>query len=554
MKVKDLPYKRYTIEEGRDTFQKFKTEASEAENADDMMKARETAVKFMNDYSTASALAYSRYTLNTADEFYKGEMDYYDENGPLFSALLTEYSSIILDSPFRKGLEEKLGKQVIRKLDYSRKSFDERITEEYQKENQLVTKYSQLMAAMEFEFDGRKMPLSVLRGYLQSEDRETRRKASYSIGKGLSSHADELDKIYDDMVKVRNKMALKMGCKNFTELGMYRMGRTDYSKEDLANFRKNTVKDIVPAVEKIKAGVKKDLGIDRIMFYDDQIYLNSSSPKPVGTTADIFKNAEKMYDDMDPEIGEFMREMLKNEAFDVEARKNKWGGGYTIGFPNYKQPFILANFNGTTDDIDVITHEFGHALEYHWAYDLNLPEIDEGGMETAECHSMSMEFLAEKYMNLFFGDEAPKYCKKHLLESFCFIPYGVIVDEFQTNVYDNPDMTPSERKEMYLNLEKKYRPYLSYEGIPYLEEGTRWQYQMHIFESPFYYIDYCLAQTVALDFAMLSKKDYKEALKRYKAFLKKAGTAAFPDLVKQAGFIPPFEDGALADIAGKVKY
>lgn len=552
MKVSELPYKRYTIEEGRTEFALFEEKAKNAKSAKDLIEARKHILKMMNDYATAASLANCRFTLNTADEFYKGEMDYYDNNSPFFSDLFTQYSDTILSSPYRKDAEKLINPIIFKKAECQKKSFDPIITEESQEENALVTEYSQFMSAMEFSFDGKKMPLSVLRGYLEDTDRETRRKAAVAIGEGLKQNSEKLDEIYDKLVKVRTKQAEKMGYKNFVELGYYRMGRTDYTREMVEAFRNNVKKYIVPCVCELKKQVAKELNIDEIMFYDNDIYFAGETPKPVGTTQEIFDNAQAMYNDMSKDIGEFFRSMTENEAFDVESRENKWGGGYCTSFPNFKQPFILANFNGTTRDIDVITHEFGHALAAKNVFKYGDEELDVGGMETAECHSMSMEFLCWKYMDKFFGNNADKYRKKHLLSALSFIPYGVIVDEFQHIVYEHPEYTPEERKQAYLKLEEEYRPYMSFKGIPYLEDGTRWQYQMHIYESPFYYIDYCLAQTVALCFLIQSRNDYPKALKNYIEFNKKGGTKTFPDLLKEAGIPSPFEDGALESLCREV--
>jgi M3 family oligoendopeptidase len=255
-----------------------------------------------------------------------------------------------------------------------------------------------------------------------------------------------------------------------------------------------------------------------------------------------------MYHDMKPEIGDFMQRMLDAEAFDVEARDGKFGGGYCTTFAKYKQPFILANFNGTSGDIDVITHEFGHALAADYMFKFAEPDYPTG-METHECHSMSMEFLCHPYMKDFFGGFNDKYRYKHIVDALSFIPYGVIVDEFQHIIYENPDLTPDERKAEYLKLENKYRPYLSFEGIPYLEKGTRWQYQMHIFESPFYYIDYCIAQCVALGFLCLSLENYADALEKYCSFLKSTGGISLSELIKNAGLKSPFEENALGETA-----
>ena len=431
-------------------------------------------------------------------------------------------------------------------------SFSPAVVEDCKKENALTTAYSKLMSEMKFEYQGKELPLSVVRGDLSHSDRAVRRAAAEAIGKGLAPHAAELDRIYDELVKVRTEIARKLGYRNFVELGYYRMCRMDYNAEMVARFRENVCRDLVPVVSRLKSELGKKLGFDRFMFYDNETYTDGEAPRPVLDTAGIFEAAQAMYDEMDPVAGAFMRQMREAEAFDVEARDGKWGGGYCTGFADFKQPFILANFNGSSGDIDVITHEFGHALAAHFVYTEGEEELDAGGMETAECHSMSMEFFADKYMERFFGPQANAYRLKHILDALSFIPYGVTVDEFQHIVYEHPEYTPEDRKRVWRELEEKYRPYLTYEGVPYLEEGTRWQYQMHIYESPFYYIDYCLAQTVAFGFLIKADRDYDKAFADYIAFVRQGGQKAFPALVAEAGIASPFEDGALTGVAREV--
>ena len=438
---------------------------------------------------------------------------------------------MLLTTPFRKELELHINKRILQKAELSKKSFSPAVIEDCQKENALVTEYSKLMAGMTFLWQGKEIPLSALRGELENGDRDVRRECAIAIGKGLKKHEKELDDLYDRLVKIRTIIAHKLGYKSFTELGYYRMGRLDYDATMVKAFRDNVQKDLVPVVKELKERIARELDIDRITFYDDAIYSGGPVPKPLLDAKGIFQAAEEMYDDMNPEIGAFMHRMLEAEAFDVEAREGKWGGGYCTTFPKYKQPFILANFNGSCGDVDVITHEFGHALAANFVFYGGDMDLDVGGMETAECHSMSMELLSWKYTEKFFGESANAYRKKHLLSSLSFIPYGVIVDEFQHEIYDHPGYTPEERKAVYRRLEEKYRPYMEFKDIPYIEEGTRWQYQMHIYETPFYYIDYCLAQTVALWFLVKSRENYQKALDDYLTFLKTGGQKSFEALL-----------------------
>ncbi len=548
MKVCEMPYQRITVEEFKEQAEKIIAKIKAAESAEELKAARDEYNKISEDVETAASLANCRFTLNTRDEFYNAEMDYYDNAMPLFSEIENEYRKAMLESPHRAEAEKLINPRVFKGFEMALKTFSPEVIEDLQAENALVTKYSKFMGELAFEFEGEKMPLSVLRGKLEDDSREIRKKAAEAIGKTMEANAETFDEIFDGLVKIRTKIARKLGYKNFVELGYYRMGRVDYNEKMVAAFRKSVETDIVPAVAELKERIRNRLGLDKIMYYDDAISVTGEMPRPVIDTPAIFENALKMYNDMKPEIGDFMQRMLDAEAFDVEARDGKFGGGYCTTFAKYKQPFILANFNGTSGDIDVITHEFGHALAADYMFRFAEPDYPTG-METHECHSMSMEFLCHKWMADFFGDYAEKYKYKHTVDALSFIPYGVIVDEFQHIVYEKPDITPEERKAEYRKLEAKYRPYLSFEGIPYLEQGTRWQYQMHIYESPFYYIDYCLAQCVALGFLCLSREDFDGALAKYVDFLKATGGISLPELIENAGLTSPFEAGALKKTA-----
>lgn len=553
VKVKDLPYKRCTLEQVTEAFNAFMDAVKNATCADDVIKARnEILLPAFDTFSTMESLSNSRFTLNTRDEFYNAEVEYYNEITPIVSGYSTKYSDYMLNSPFRKELQQKLGDVLYRTFEVSKKAYDDVIEKEVQQENAISMEYQKLMSQMACKWNGEDKPLSFVRGFLEDEDRSVREKAAFSIGEALKANSEALDDIYDRLVKVRDKMAKKMGYKNFTELGYYRMGRIDYDRDMVEKFRANVKKSIVPVVAKLKADVAKKLGIDKVMFYDDTVYSKGEVPKRTMSVDDFFKAASSMYNEMDGDLGKFFDTMVRREAFDVEARDGKWGGGYCTNFRTFKQIFILANFNGASGDIDVITHEFGHAIAMNYALERENDELGIGGNETAECHSMSMEFLAWPWMDKFFGGLADAYRRKHLCDSLTFIPYGCMVDEFQHIVYDNPEMTPAERKAAWRDLEKQYRPYMCFDGIPYLEEGTRWQYQMHIYESPFYYIDYCLAQTVALGFLALSKENYSLALEKYKQLCKAGGSKFFSQLIKDTTVAYPFGDGTLDKLADKV--
>lgn len=556
MKVSELAYQRLSLEEFAAEIQEIIAQVKGAASAQEVMAARNRCNDLYIRLETAQALSYMRYSINTADEFYLAEKDYYDEMGPQAQNYLLEYTRAMLETPFRKELEEsgQIIPLVFRSFEVELKSMSPEIIEDMIEENKLVSQYSQMMAAMEFEFRGEKLPRPMLMKFAKSPDRATRKEAYEVLGNTLKAHSQELDGIFHQLVQVRDRMAKKMGYQNFVELGYYRMGRLCYGPEEVKKFRDNIRRDIVPVVSRLRTEVGKRLGVDKLMIYDYDLIFPQGDPDPKGGKEEIFAAAKAMYHDMSKETGEFFDFMLETDAFDVESRKNKWGGGYCTSFMAYHQPFILANFNGTSGDVDVVTHEAGHAFaDYTTAHNKYVVELNVGGMETAETHSMSMEFFAWPYMEHFFGEDAERYKFMHLLDALSFLPYGTIVDDFQRQVYENPQWTPEERKAAWRKLEAEFRPHITFDGVPYLEEGTRWQYQMHIYETPFYYIDYCLAQTAALQFLLESRKDYKDAFERYVRLLSQGGEKVFTDLLREAGLKSPFEEGALKEVAQEIE-
>ena len=382
MKVSELPYKRVTIEEIKAVMDDVLARTRNAKSVDEILAAREDYLKLLCDYRTAESLSYMRYSINTVDEFYVAEKDYYDEIGPEAENYMVQYASTLLDSPFRAELEERLSPVLFKHLEVSRKSMSPEIIDDLVEENKLVSEYSKLMASLEFEFRGESLPRAMLMKYAKSDDRETRREAYEVLGKVLKEHSAELDDIYDRMVHVRDRMAKKMGYKNYVELGYHRMGRIDYDQDKVKTFRENVLNDIVPVVSRLRTENAKRLGIDDYKLYDNDVIIPGGDPVPAGGKAEIFAAAREMYHAMGEETGKFIDMMIDNDAFDVDSRKNKWGGGYCTEFPKYKQPFILANFNGTAGDVDVMTHEAGHALNAYLIADNRFAlEIGCGGMD-----------------------------------------------------------------------------------------------------------------------------------------------------------------------------
>lgn len=553
MKFHDMPYQRVEYDSYRAAFEKALDVFLKAGSADAQLEAAKDVFKLRDTLTTMSSLCFIRHTVNTTDAFYAAENDYYDQTNPKFEELNNRFYKALHDSPYRPALEKALGALLFQNIAISLNSFDEKIIGDMAEENRLCSEYQKLIASAQIAFDGRTLNLSQLGAYFESPDRAVRKAATARRSEFFLSHADELDKIYDQLVHVRDKQAKALGFPNHTPLGYLRMTRNSYTREQVEAFRKLVQTEIVPIAAELRRKQKERLGLSTLYFYDEALQFSDGNPKPQGTPAEIFENGRKMYRELSPETGEFFDFLLQNELFDALGRKGKAAGGYCTDLPDYKSPFIFANFNGTSEDISTLTHEAGHAFQSYLSKDNFPPEYRSPTYEACEIHSMSMEFFTWPWMELFFGKSADRYRYMHLGGALLFLPYGCAVDEFQHIMYDHPDMTPAERKTAWLELEKVYLPGTRYDGDGFFGKGGRWQRQSHIYERPFYYIDYCLAQTCALEFWALMQKDRKAAWQKYLALCKLGGKDTFTGLLGQVGLETPFDPACLRAVANAAK-
>lgn len=553
MKFSEMPYSRPDMEALAAATTQTLEAMKAAPNAAGQIAAYDAYEKKMQTAGTMQQIAYIRHTINTKDEFYNAENDYMDEIGPKLQELTHRVNTALLESPYRAELERHYGALMFKNLEIAARSFSPAIVELMQEENKFVSEYQNLYASATVEFDGKTMPLPLLGPYKQDPDRAVRKAAYEADAKFFDSHREELDTLYDKLVKVRDAQAKKMGLPNYIPLGYDRMGRNCYTAKDVAAFRDQIAEDMVPIVAKVKEAQRRRIGVEKLAFYDEPISFADGNAVPEGTPDEILAAGKKMYQELSPETAEFIDFMFENELFDVLSRDGKAPGGYCTEIADYKSPFIFSNFNATAGDVDVLTHEAGHAFEAYRAFKQELPSLlHSPTIEACECHSMSMEFLTAPWHHLFFGKQTDKYELGHCEDALVFIPYGCMVDEFQHKVYENPEMTPEQRNELWLSLEKKYRPWIDFDNLPFYSRGGGWQRQLHIYEVPLYYIDYCMAQTVAFQFWNLSRENYAEAWKRYMTFVDKAGTATFAELVESAGLKVPYHAGCIKEIGESI--
>ena len=499
---------------------------------------------------TMGTLAYVRHSIDTRDEFYDGEIEFWDEIGPELEEYEQAWIDAMLASPFRREFEAEYGDLMFVNAEIQKKTFSPAIIADMQKENELVTEYDKLIASAQIPFEGGVYTLSQMEPFQDDPDDARRLAAWKAKGQWFKDNQARLDQIYDELVKLRDAMGRKLGYDGYTQLGYYRMERNCYTKEDVEKFRAAVQKYLVPVADSILREQAKRIGRPYpLSFADNALMFRGGNPRPVGTPDDILAQGKAFYDALSPETGEFFRTMLDEELMDVLSTEGKEGGGYQTDLPLYERPFIFSNFNGTQGDVEVITHEAGHAFAY-WMNRKRIPtEYSDPTAEACEVHSMSMEFFGWKNAEGFFGPDARKFMYSHLAAAITFIPYGTMVDHFQHIVYEHPELTPAQRHAEWKRLLGIYQPWLRLDGeIPFFSEGEGWQRQMHIYQVPFYYIDYCLAQTVALEFWAMIQKDPEDAWKHYMAYTVQGGSRTFVELLKHAGLKTPFDEKCLKEV------
>lgn len=553
MKFKDMPYERVDIEKVKAQFEELIEALKNAKSGEEQFEIHKKYYKLIGNIRTNVTLVEIRHAIDVTDEFYDKETQYCNKIEPIINNLSVEYSKTLYNSPYRDYLEEKIGKVAFKNIEIRMKANDEKLIPYMQEENELVTEYNKLIATAKIDWEGDTLNLSLLGKYLTSDDRETRKKAYEKYAGFFEENKDKLDELYDKLVKNRTKQAQELGYDNYLELGYYRMNRNCYDKDMVENFRNQIKEYFVPFAEKLHDRRKNRLGLDKLKYYDEGVYFVNGNPAPIGNPDEIMQSGKKMYAELSEETKEFFDFMTENELFDVLGRKTKAAGGFMTYLPDFKSPFIFANFNGTSGDVDVITHECGHAFQGYISGKDPILEHSDITSETAEIHSMSMEFFTEPWMKLFFEDRTDDYIAMHIEDAAYFIPYGCMVDEFQHIVYENPQLTPKERNEKWKELEKVYKPHLDFEGCARFEDGGFWQKQLHIYNYPLYYIDYCLAQICAFQYKIKMDENYKNAWESYLKLCRLSASGFFTDMIKEVGLESPFEDGCIKNIVEKLE-
>ena len=545
-KFKDIQYTRPDCE----TFQKLAEDnAEKIKNAVSYSEAKKIFLEFdkaESEFFDMGNIAYIRHTIDTSDEFYDKENEFLNEKTPELMPSLLAFSNAVYDSRFKPDFVAEFGEQMFAEIELRRKSFSEKNIPLLQKEARLCNEYEKIIASADILFDGKHLNLYGIMSYFENPDRNVRHDAYKAYSKFYESNEENFERIWDELIKVRTEMGKNLGFENYIPLGYMNQGRTDYDEKDVAAFREQVREELVPFCAKLYEAQAKRIGVDKVKAYDEAYLFNDGNAVPVGDDDFLIEQAREMYHDMSKETGEFVDFMLGHDLLDVKNKPKKASTGYMTGLNSVKAPFVFSCFNHTTGDVQVLTHEFGHAFAGYMAM-RNQPVSTYYSESTdiAEIHSMSMEQFAYPYAEKFFGDKADKFRFSHLQEALTFVPFGVAVDEYQHIVYANPELTPKQRTAEWKKLEEKYMPWREYDDIDFFARGGWWYHKIHIFLYPFYYINYTLTTMGAMEFKKKMHEDKESAWKDYLNLCKVGGSLGYKETLKYANLSLPFEKGSV---------
>ncbi|MGG5372817.1 M3 family oligoendopeptidase [Enterococcus sp. AZ196] len=551
----DFPYERPDLVRYEAIFNKVTTQFSEAADYSEAKQALKELNHLRSNMFKNMKLSYIRYSLNNNDSFYRTENDFWDQQEPLVKQIHNQFYRSLLASPFRSQLEADFPETLFLFAEDQLRLLDDSVIELKQQENEAISQYTLLIATAEIAFDGKTRTLSELSAFFTVPDRETRKAAQQAYEDFFVAHEQELDTIFDQLVKIRHQQAQKLGFNNYVDYGDRLMNRWGYDRQQLQAFRQFIVDEVVPINQKLYQRQKERLGVESLTHYDLPLVYPNGNPRPQGNAEELIQKAQTMYHELSEETGAFFDTMAKQKLLDLTSRPGKQNGGYCEFIDGVQLPFIFANFNGTADDIDVLTHETGHAFQSYLSRWIEEPELVFPTSDTAEIHSMSMEFFTWPWMNTFFGSDSEKYKFAHLSSALQFLPYGALVDHYQEEVYLHPDWSPAERKNRWRQLEQIYCPERNYQESEALARGIYWYRQGHIFEVPFYYIDYTLAQVCALQFWARSvlEKD-PTAWRDYLAICRVGGSKTFLETVQLGHLSSPFDAQKMTELLASVDH
>ena len=427
-------------------------------------------------------------------------------------------------------------------------------------EAKLETEHSTITGAMTVEFDGEERTFSQMALYFENTDRSIREAAWRTVVERMGQDSERLSGIYDELIRIRHQIALNAGFDDYRPYIFEAKHRYDYSIDDCLEFHDSIERVCVPMMRELQERRREALGVATLRPWDvgeksgGGVDIHGRPPlAPFEDVERLISGCSNVFHGMSPELGGMFDMLRERNSLDLESRKGKAPGGYQANLEKTRIPFIFMNAAGTHDNLSTMLHEAGHA--FHSCYSSNLELIGDRNppIEFAEVASMSMELMSQPQWSEFYGDEDARRAKLEDLEKIvCFLPWMATIDAFQHWVYANPGHTHEERSEQWLELRRRFGPKTDWSGFNELKE-TSWQSQLHLFQVPFYYIEYGIAQLGAIQLWQHHRRDSKDGLARYARAMKLGNTKPLPELFEAAGLDLGFDEGHVASLIGELR-
>lgn len=482
---------------------------------------------------------YIAFQCNTDDEEIK---DTFEHDQQFVKPLLKRYQNLLdnkyLESPFRMELDSNVYGLLDTKIKNAQKLFCEENIELEIKEDKLITEYFEITGGLSGIWDGEEKTITELQSYLQDSNRDTRKKAKTIISEQFLSVEKELQNILNQLIEIRHQKAKNIQLENYRDYMFKKYERFDYSAKDCYELAESIRKYVVPLKDKILLEKKDKLQVDTLRPWDvSAVTPDQKVLKPIANENDLIEKSTHIFNKLDVEFSALLNRMYKHNCLDLTSRKGKAAGGFCEYLPASQLSYIFMNLNYTQDDIVTFIHEMGHSIHNELIKPLKLRQYIEIPAETAELASMTMELFSLNYWDTFYTDKKDlKQAKINFFKDvISYLPIMLIVDQFQHWLYENPSHTSEERNEKYLQLQKHYQS-----GVIHIDGyenwiATSWLPVLHIFEVPFYYIEYAIAQLGALQMYKQYKEDPKQALENYKKALSLGSSQSIKEVYDAAG-------------------
>ncbi|GAB6512087.1 M3 family oligoendopeptidase [Bacillus cereus] len=482
---------------------------------------------------------YIAFQCNTDDEEIK---DTFEHDQQFVKPLLKRYQNLLdnkyLESPFRMELDSNVYGLLDTKIKNAQKLFCEENIELEIKEDKLITEYFEITGGLSGIWDGEEKTITELQSYLQDSNRDTRKKAKTIISEQFLSVEKELQNILNQLIEIRHQKAKNIQLENYRDYMFKKYERFDYSAKDCYELAESIRKYVVPLKDKILLEKQEKLQVDTLRPWDvSAVTPDQKVLKPIANENDLIEKSTHIFNKLDAEFSALLNRMYKHNCLDLTSRKGKAAGGFCEYLPASQLSYIFMNLNYTQDDIVTFIHEMGHSIHNELIKPLKLRQYIEIPAETAELASMTMELFSLNYWDTFYTDKKDlKQAKINFFKDvISYLPVMLIVDQFQHWLYENPSHTSEERNEKYLQLQKHYQSSVIH--IDGYENwiATSWLPVLHIFEVPFYYIEYAIAQLGALQMYKQYKEDPKQALENYKKALSLGSSQSIKEVYDAAG-------------------